>query len=39
MVALRLKSTQLPTLKNGKIYFNDVEEVKNALKERLKIKV
>ena len=27
------------TLKNGKIYFNDVEEVKNALKERLKIKV
>lgn len=27
------------TLKNGKIYFNDVEEVKNALKERLSITV
>ena len=27
------------TLKNGKIYFNDVEEVKNALEERLKIKI
>ena len=27
------------TLKEGKIYFNDVEEVKNALKERLKINV
>lgn len=25
------------TLKDGKIYFNDVEEVKNALKERLSI--
>ena len=27
------------TLKNGKIYFNDVEEAKKSLKERLKINV
>ena len=27
------------TLKDGKIYFNDVEEVKSALKERLNVKV
>ena len=27
------------TLKDGKIYFNDVEEVKDALKERLKVKI
>ena len=27
------------TLKDGKIYFNDIEEVKSALEERLKLKV